>query len=140
LDSIYNKTQYKEKRRDLRRHQTDAERVLWGRIRDKRFLGLKFFRQYGVGFYIVDFYCPAYRLAIELDGGQHAEAESQEYDAIRTDYLKSINIKVIRFWNHDVLLNVEGVLEEMRRGITPLAPLILRGGLAENDPTRGKDQ
>ena len=90
---IYNKTGIKERRRELRKNQTDVERLLWKQIRNKNFFGLKFFRQYSVGAYIVDFYCPKLKLAIELDGGQHAEEGNKEYDKIRTDYLKSMGIK-----------------------------------------------
>ena len=116
---IYNKTIFKERRRDLRRNQTEAEKVLWKQLRNKNLLGLKFFRQYSVGAYIVDFYCPEYKLAIELDGGQHAEEENKEYDKIRTDYLKSIGVEVVRFWNNEVLQNIEGVLEKIKMKLTP---------------------
>jgi len=71
--------------------------------------GLKFFRQYGVGPFILDFYCPAQRLAIEVDGGQHADVYGQQRDIHRNRYLGELNIRVIRFWNNDVLQNIEGV-------------------------------
>ena len=116
---IYNKTIFKERRRDLRKNQTDAEKALWKQLRNKGLFGLKFFRQYSVGSYIVDFYCPEYKLAIELDGGQHAEEENQEYDKIRTNYLESIGVEVMRFWNNDVLQNIEGVLEKIIMKLTP---------------------
>ena len=115
---IYNKRIFRERRRDLRRNQTEAEKILWSRLRNKRCLGLKFFRQYSVGAYIMDFYCPEYKLAIELDGGQHAEDESKEYDRIRTDYLKSKGIEVVRFWNNEVLNNTDGVFEEITKKLT----------------------
>jgi very-short-patch-repair endonuclease len=116
---IYNKTTFKERRRDLRRNQTEAEKVLWKRLRNKSCLGLKFFRQYSVGSYIIDLYCPEFKLAVELDGGQHAEEENKGYDKIRTDYLKSIGVEVMRFWNNEVLQNTEGVLEEITKKLTP---------------------
>ena len=116
---IYNKTIFKERRRDLRKNQTDAEKALWKQLRNKGLFGLKFFRQYSVGAYIIDFYCPEYKLAIELDGGQHAKEENKEYDKIRTDYLESIGVEVMRFWNNDVLQNIEGVMEEMTKKLTP---------------------
>ena len=126
---IYNKTGIKERRRELRKNQTDVERLLWKQIRNKNFFGLKFFRQYSVGAYIVDFYCPKLKLAIELDGGQHAEEGNKEYDKIRTDYLKSMGIKVMRFWNNDVIHNIEGVLEEIKKNQPlPVSPLNTRGG------------
>src|SRR3990172_12092957 len=126
---IYNKTGIKERRRELRKNQTDVERLLWKQIRNKNFFGLKFFRQYSVGAYIVDFYCPKLKLAIELDGGQHAEEGIKEYDKIRTDYLKLMGIKVMRFWNNDVIHNIEGVLEEINKNQPlPASPLNTRGG------------
>ncbi len=111
--------------RELRRELTDAERPLWGIVRARRFLGLKFRRQHPVGPYILDFYCDELRLAIELDGGQHAE--QQAYDSARTAYLKQQGIDVLRFWNNEVLANTEAVLEAIyseveRRRPSPPAP------------------
>lgn len=114
---IYNKTILKEKRRELRRNQTEAEKALWGKLRNKGFLGLKFFRQYSVGPYVIDFYCPRYKLAIELDGGQHGEEKNRQYDAVRTDYLKSVGIEVVRFWNNDVVETIEGVLGQVEKRV-----------------------
>lgn len=99
----------KERRRQLRRNQTEAEKVFWSKVRNKQFLGLKFFRQYSFGFYILDFYCPVLNLAVELDGGQHNLLEGMEYDATRSEYLNAHGIVVLRFWNNDVLCNIEGV-------------------------------
>jgi len=70
---------------------------------------LKFFRQYNVGPYILDFYCPERRLAIEVDGGQHGDLYGQQHDTQRDSYLRELNIHVIRFWNNDLLQNIEGV-------------------------------
>ena len=119
---IYNEARFKERRRDLRKNQTEAEKVIWKSIRNKNFFGLKFFRQYSVGAYVLDFYCSTHKLAIELDGGQHAEEENQLYDNVRTEYLKSLGIEVMRFWNSDVILNVEGVLAEIGKKINPSRP------------------
>lgn len=113
MGRIYNKSIFKERKRDLRRNQTEAEKALWKHLRNKGFLGLKFFRQYSAGDYILDFYCPTRKLAIELDGGQHATDETKKYDKTRTEYLKSLRIKVLRFWNNDVLQNLDGLLEEI---------------------------
>ena len=109
----------KEKRRDLRKNQTDAEKLLWARLRNKQLLGNKFYRQYSVGAYILDFYCPDHRLAIELDGGQHAAEEKQMYDEVRSAFLKSEGIAVVRFWNNDVMQNLNGVLLRIAECITP---------------------
>jgi very-short-patch-repair endonuclease len=94
----------------LRRNQTDAERAFWACVRNRQFHGMRFLRQYSVGPYVLDFYCPAIKLAIELDGGQHNIPEGKEYDAARSEYLKAYGIEVLRFWNNDVLMNVQGVL------------------------------
>ncbi|MDD5284997.1 MAG: endonuclease domain-containing protein [Desulfuromonadaceae bacterium] len=102
-----------ERRRELRRNQTDAERLFWAKIRSKQFLGMKFFRQYSFGPYILDFYCPEKRLAVELDGGQHNLPEGKEYDAVRTNYLNDHDIEVVRFWNNEVLGEMDAVLASL---------------------------
>jgi len=85
-------------------------------------LGFKFFRQYSIGHYILDFFCPVLKLAIELDGGQHGQGAQVLYDKKRTEYLNKNNIEVIRFWDNDVLKNTEGVLLEIARNLTPPLP------------------
>jgi len=100
----------KGRRKDLRRNQTDAERAFWSIVRNKQFLGMKFFRQYSFGPYILDFYCPEKKLAVELDGGQHNLPEGREYDAARTNYLNDHGVEVVRFWNNEVLGKMDGVL------------------------------
>ena len=112
----------KKRRRELRRNQTEAEKMVWARLRNKQFYGMKFFRQYSIGPYILDFYCPTVKLAIELDGGQHNQPENKGYDLARSEFLKAQSIDVIRFWNHEVLLNMEGLLSELASKITPLHP------------------
>ena len=116
---LRNDASLKQLRRELRRNQTEAEKIFWTHMRNKQFYGMKFFRQYSIGPHILDFYCPAMRLAIELDGGQHAEEETREYDKLRTDYLKTKGIDVIRFWNNDVIQNIEGILMEIEKRIIP---------------------
>lgn len=117
----------KQRRRELRRNQTEAEKTFWMHVRNRQFYGMKFFRQYSTGPYILDFYCPELKLAIELDGGQHTQADSQEYDAARSAYLKAQGINVMRFWNHEVLNDAESILTMMTEKITPPSPLTLRG-------------
>ena len=95
--------------RKLRRDQTDAERKLWFRLRDRRLNGLKFRRQMPVRLYIVDFCCESARLIVELDGGHHSLRSAQ--DAKRTADLEAYGYLVLRFWNNDVLSNIGGVLE-----------------------------
>jgi very-short-patch-repair endonuclease len=95
----------------LRRHQTDAERVLWFRLRDRRLDGLKFKRQLPIDRFVVDFCCSDARLIIELDGGQHATRTVEDLN--RTKALDAMGYLVLRFWNNDVLQNIDGVLEEI---------------------------
>jgi very-short-patch-repair endonuclease len=111
---LYNDPTTKLSRRRLRKKATDAEQKLWSILRSGRMAGLKFFRQYSVGPYVLDFYCPERRLAIEVDGGQHADVLGQQHDAHRDSYLRELNIRMIRFWNNDVLQNIDGVGEGIK--------------------------
>ena len=111
---IFNKASTKDKRKELRKSQTEGETALWQKLRGKQFLGYKFFRQYGVGEYIVDFYCPRHKLAIEVDGGQHYTKKGFEYDRVRAEYMDSLGIRTLRFSNLDVLQNMEGVLLQIQ--------------------------
>ena len=116
---LRNDPQLKQRRRELRRNQTDAEKVFWARVRNRQFKGMRFFRQYSLGIYILDFYCPEVRLAVELDGGQHAWSDNREYDAFRSEYLKAHGIEVIRFWDNEALSDMQGVLNELFLKVTP---------------------
>lgn len=106
--------------RDLRTNQTDAEQLLWRHLRNRLFMGTKFKRQQIIGPYIVDFVCFEQRLIVELDGGQHAE--NMECDTRRTVFLESQGFRVMRFWNNEVLSNLESVLETVRSGLTRISP------------------
>jgi very-short-patch-repair endonuclease len=92
---------------------TDAERLLWSKIRGKQLKGYQFYRQRIIGNYIVDFYCPKVKLVIELDGGQHYSGEGLEKDKIRDDYLREQGLKVLRFSDRDVFENITGVVESI---------------------------
>lgn len=104
-------TELKTRSRILRKSQTDAERKLWSKLRRKQILDLKFYRQFSIGNYILDFYCPARKLAIELDGSQHMQ--QLEYDNNRLKYLQKQEITILRFWDNDVFKNIDGVLEKI---------------------------
>ena len=130
---IRNDPLLKQRRRELRRNQTEAEKTFWMHVRNRQFYGMKFFRQYSTGPYILDFYCPELKLAIELDGGQHTQDDKQEYDAVRSAYLKAQGINVMRFWNHEVLNDAESILTMMAEKITPPSPLTLRGVMEETE-------
>ncbi|MCL5277840.1 MAG: endonuclease domain-containing protein [Deltaproteobacteria bacterium] len=119
---MYNDPSLKSTRRKLRNNQTNVERLLWNHLKNKQFYGLKFYRQYSIGEYILDFYSPELKLAIELDGGQHAEENNKSQDQIRADYLKSQGIKVMRFWNNDVIQNIGGILDKIKEDCNSPAP------------------
>jgi regulatory protein len=107
--------------RELRGLQSDAESRLWHLLRDRRFFGHKFRRQHAVENFILDFYCPEQHLAIELDGGQHTD--QRVYDQQREQTLAGLGIRVVRFWNNDVLQQNEAVLQVIFDALgTPAAP------------------
>jgi very-short-patch-repair endonuclease len=114
--------------RGLRKSMTDAEHALWRVLRGKQLEGRKFRRQYPISGYVADFVCIEARLVIELDGGQHAEQVA--YDARRTEDLRIAGYRVIRFWNNEVLENMDGVLEALYLTLQPHPnpPLQGRGG------------
>lgn len=99
--------------RDMRKNPTSAESFLWQVLRGRRFSGFKFRRQHPVEPYILDFYCPEIQLAIEVDGGQHGIVKGIEYDKQRTEYLAEKGIKLVRFWNNEVMTQPEDVLNHL---------------------------
>jgi very-short-patch-repair endonuclease len=92
---------------------TEAERLLWSKIRAKQLKGYQFYRQRIIGNYIVDFYCAKAKLVIELDGGQHYSNKGLEKDKIRDDYIKEQKLEVLRFSDRDVFENLNGVVERI---------------------------
>ena len=107
---VYNILKLKTRRADLRNTQTSQEILLWSRLRRKQ-LGYKFRRQHSIGGYIIDFYCPKKKLAIEIDGSQHFT--NKEYDEVRSKYLEGISIKVLRFTNIEINTNISGVIDKI---------------------------
>jgi very-short-patch-repair endonuclease len=97
----------------LRRGSTDAEALLWSRLRARQLANLKFRRQHPVGHYFADFACVEIGLVIELDGGQHAEHAGASYDQKRGDDMAALGFHTLRFWNNDVLLQTEAVLDKI---------------------------
>ena len=110
---IYNEKILESRRRDLRVKQTEAEKILWQKLRNRQINGFKFFRQYSIGKYIADFYCSELRLVIELDGSHHYEENVFEYDKIREEFMKSLDIITIRFNNLDVFKHLDEVMERV---------------------------
>ncbi len=107
---LYNQSKNLPKRLLLRKNQTPEEILLWERLRRGQ-LGCKFKRQYSVGPYVLDFYAPIKKLAIEIDGFQHIK--EKEYDDQRTGYLRVLGIKVLRFWNNEVGDNIDNVINKI---------------------------
>jgi very-short-patch-repair endonuclease len=103
----------------LRKNMTDAEKLLWPKVRMKQIAGLQFYRQAIIGDYIVDLYCPAAKLVVEIDGGQHYYGEGQESDKVRDNQLICLGLKVLRFSNLDVLQNINAVLEQIYLNLNP---------------------
>jgi very-short-patch-repair endonuclease len=101
----------KEKARKLRKNMTNAECTIWRHLRNRGLINLKFRRQVPIGEYIVDFLCYEKMLIIEVDGGQHSW--QQDHDQKREKFLEKQGFKVLRFWNHDVLKNINGVAEKI---------------------------
>ena len=115
-EPVYNRPEQKAIRQYLRNNMTPAEVALWKLLRERQVCGLKFRRQFGAGPYVLDFYCPELRLAIELDGAVHDSAEAVVYDRDRTEYLmREFRIRVMRFRNEQVFEEPEWVLEEIKK-------------------------
>lgn len=108
----YNKN-LKQASRDLRNNMTDAEQLLWRKLRRKQILGLQFYRQKPILNFIVDFYCPAANLVIECDGGQHYTADGLEADRARDQALAQLGLNVLRFDNRQILTEIDGVVEKI---------------------------
>ncbi|GGJ24584.1 endonuclease domain-containing protein [Deinococcus roseus] len=103
-----------QRARELRKHSTPAEQVLWERLRNRQ-LGAKFRRQHPLPPFFADFFCQEHLLVIELDGNSHIGRET--YDARRTRHLEELGCKVVRFWNWEIHNNLEGVLEQILQEI-----------------------
>ena len=112
--SLKNPRNTKSLRRQLRQNMTEAESILWERVRAKR-LGIKVKRQYGIGPYVLDFYIPKVKLAIEVDGGIHQRPEVKEKDINRDTFLKRNGIEVCRFTNDEILNEMDKVLREIKK-------------------------
>ncbi len=106
--------------KEMRHNPTDAEALMWSKLRNRQLGGFKFRRQHPFEYYILDFYCEKLKLAIELDGGQHNTVEGKLKDQERMLYLSNQGIHVIRFWNHDVFTQTAAVFEKIWDGIETL--------------------
>ena len=115
LDSLHRgaKSSTQENAKQLRSTQTEAEQMLWSFLRNKQLKTKKFRRQHAIADYVVDFYCHECKIAIELDGNYHKNKEQKEYDEARSGLLNEYGITVLRFWNDEVMKDVEKVLERI---------------------------
>jgi len=112
----FNRGSERDKRKALRSNASDAEQRLWRHLRAKQ-LGTKFRRQYSIDAYVLDFYAPRLKLAIEVDGDSHFTAEAMKYDRERTTYMNQFGIEVLRFTNLEIFENIEGVLDTIERAV-----------------------
>lgn len=106
----YNK-KLKKRAQELRSNMTDAEIILWSKLKGRQIKNAQFYRQKPIGNYIADFYCAKYKIVIELDGSQHYTDEGLEYDSERDTYLKFMGLKVLRFTNIQIMKELNSVLE-----------------------------
>jgi very-short-patch-repair endonuclease len=113
MTRIFNRAQQPTTRRALRKSLAPAEALLWTHLRDRQMLGYKFRRQYGVGAFVVDFYCPALKLALEVDGRSHIGEAAGERDAARQAWIEMFDIRFLRFTDQDVLRSTEAVLKHI---------------------------
>ncbi len=120
MTKLYNKTSEKEKRRSLRNNMPPAEKIIWSKLRCQQIENCKVRRQYSIAAFVVDFYCPELKLAIEIDGDSHYEDGIQEYDRERQAFIEDKGIEVLRFTNQKVYENLDGVLETISQAIYQL--------------------
>ena len=123
MGNIYNRLADTEKRKTLRNNMTKAEAILWRELKKRKMLGFKFRRQFGIGAYVVDFYCTELKLVIEIDGVTHCTDEEKEYDKRRESEIAQLDIKFIRFINPEIYDDLYNVLEKIKAKIVELKNL-----------------
>ena len=116
MKDIHNIKKLIQRRKELRNKSTSEEILLWLRLKNSQ-IGFKFRRQHSIGGYIVDFYCPAKKLVVEVDGPQHLKKENIEYDKIRSGYFEGLNIKVLRFTNEEIATGTEAVVRKIKEAL-----------------------
>ncbi len=113
MTEIFNKSSQRNKRKILRRNISEPEVILWSCLKAHNTKGYKFRRQYSIGRYVVDFYCPKLRLAIEVDGSSHTGKDAKEYDLVRQKDIEELGIKFLRFTNEEIKNNLKEVLHRI---------------------------
>ncbi len=120
MTSYYNIEELKHLRRALRNQPIPSEILMWSVLRGRKFMGYKFRRQYGIGRYIIDFYCPALQLAVEIDGASHTWPGAAERDHIRQQWIEKQGITVVRFLSSDVMKNLDGAVQRLEEVVKAL--------------------
>jgi very-short-patch-repair endonuclease len=141
MTQLYNKTSERDKRRALRNNMPPAEKLLWARLRGRQVEGCKFRRQYSIGAFVVDFYMPELKLAIEIDGDSHVGDDAQAYDCERQSLLESKGTRFLRFTNQQVYEELDAVIEEIGRVVCDPSltlPLARGGNQTELPPNTGR--
>ena len=115
-EQIFNLSRYTPRRQALRGHATEPEQQVWAKLRKEQ-MGVKFRRQHGIGHYIVDFYCPARQIVIEIDGESHFSEQGKQYDQQRDAYLQGVGLRVLRFTNTQVMQELEGVFTMIQKAV-----------------------
>lgn len=135
MPKVHNLKISEEIRKKLRKSSSQMEGAFWRRVRNNQ-IGYKFRRQHGIGQYVVDFYCPELQLVIEIDGDSHAEKEHIEYDKAREYFFRKLNLRIIRYYNRDIVNNIEGVFEDLLARIekltNPIYPPLNQGEVENN--------
>ena len=114
---MFNSRSGRQTRRALRKRMPEAEVILWSKLQRRQLGGYKFRRQYGVGEYSIDFYCPKLKLAVEVDGDSHLRADREKKDRVRQKYIEDFGIQFIRFGNEDICKNLDGVLMKLEEAV-----------------------
>ncbi|KAB2881268.1 DUF559 domain-containing protein [bacterium] len=114
MGTLYNQPVQTEKRRDLRNHATRSEKLLWSHLKGKQLSGFKFRRQHGVGPYVLDFYCPEAKLAIEIDGASHDSDDAKTKDQRRQAFIEEFGVRFLRFKDTELFENPNKVLEKIK--------------------------
>lgn len=118
MSRFYNLPQLKEVRRRLRHDRSPAEHILWRFLKGRQLLGLKFRRQQSIGNYVVDFYCPAKHIVVEVDGDSHFDELQKQYDVVREEFFQQLGIRTFSFRNDEVTHDTLNVIERLRVFIT----------------------
>jgi very-short-patch-repair endonuclease len=117
MTMVFNKSNVKGRRKQLRRTMPEAEVILWSQLKNRQLSGIKFRRQYSVGGYVVDFYCAKKKLAIEIDGDSHYVLYAPERDEERQKWIEQFGIRFLRFTNDDVRMNLYSVLDAIDEAV-----------------------